>query len=87
MPVSWIRGIAVVSLIGLAACSPQHNAQSQATTQRLGMANPASEHCVKKGGKLEIRKNAEGGEYGVCHLPDGTEVEEWELFRRDGRAG
>ncbi|WP_293712509.1 DUF333 domain-containing protein [Stenotrophomonas sp. UBA7606] len=51
------------------------------------MANPASEHCVKKGGKLEIRKNAEGAEYGVCHLPDGSQVDEWELFRRDGPAG
>lgn len=46
------------------------------------MANPASEYCVKKGGKLEIVKDA-SGEKGMCHLPNGTVVDEWELFRRD----
>ena len=51
------------------------------------MANPASEYCVKKGGKVEIKKNSEGGEYGICHLADGTQIEEWELFRRDNAAG
>ena len=50
------------------------------------IANPASEYCVKKGGKLEIRKNSEGGEYGICHLADGTQIDEWELFRRDNPA-
>ena len=34
------------------------------------------------GGKLEIVKD-ESGEKGMCHLPDGTLIEEWELFRRD----
>ncbi len=48
----------------------------------VAIANPASEHCVKKGGKLVIIKDA-AGEKGMCHLPDGTVVEEWELFRRD----
>jgi len=50
------------------------------------MANPASEHCVKKGGKLEIVKD-ESGEKGLCHLPDGTVVEEWEFFRNDNPQG
>lgn len=59
----------------LGCSSPEPN-------QDVAMANPASEHCVKKGGKLEIIKEA-AGEKGMCHLPDGTLVEEWELFRRD----
>ncbi len=46
------------------------------------IANLASEYCVKKGGKLEIVKDA-AGEKGICHLPDGTVVGEWALFRRD----
>ena len=33
-----------------------------------------------------IRRDKDGGQYGVCILPDGTEVEEWELFRRDHAA-
>lgn len=52
----------------------------------VGMANPASTHCVSKGGKLVIRKDKDGNETGICHLPDGTQVEEWELFRRDNPA-
>lgn len=46
------------------------------------IANPASEYCVKKGGRVEIIKD-DSGEKGMCHLPDGTVVEEWELFRRE----
>ncbi len=52
-------------------------------TKSIGMANPASQYCVKLGGKLEIVKQADGGEIGMCHLPDGTTIEEWQLFRRD----
>lgn len=47
-----------------------------------GLANPASVNCVQKeGGTFEIRKDPEGNEYGICHLPDGKECEEWALFR------
>ena len=45
------------------------------------LANPASEFCIKKGGKIEIRTNNSGGQFGICHLPDGTECEEWALFK------
>ncbi len=38
----------------------------------VGVANPASEFCIKQGGKSEIKKDKDGGEYGVCHLSDGT---------------
>lgn len=55
---------------------------SNAPSLNVLLPNPASEHCVRKGGKLEIVKG-ESGEGGMCHLPDGTVVEEWELFRRD----
>ena len=66
----------VFALAFLGGCNTE--APSSTTT----IANPASEHCVKKGGKLEIVKEA-AGENGMCHLPDGSVVEEWELFRRD----
>ena len=49
----------------------------------VGMANPASVHCGRQGGRTEIRRG-EAGEYGVCVLPDGRQCEEWALFR-DGR--
>lgn len=66
----------VFAFLLLGGCSSREPGQTAA------IANPASEHCVKKGGKLEIVKE-ESGEKGMCHLPDGTVVEEWELFRRD----
>ena len=50
---------------------------------RIGMANPASTHCIQKGGKLSIQQDASGNQSGLCALPDGTVIEEWALFRRD----
>jgi hypothetical protein len=50
------------------------------TTPQAGIANPASVNCVNLGGTLEIRKDKDGGEYGVCIL-NGSECEEWALFR------
>lgn len=52
------------------------------TGAAVAVADPASGHCVKKGGRLEIVKDG-SGEKGMCHLPDGTVIEEWELFRDD----
>ena len=51
-----------------------------ATEPTVGMANPASVHCVKAGGRVEIRKET-AGEVGYCHLPDGRVIEEWKFFR------
>lgn len=53
---------------------------------RVSIANPASEFCVKSGGKSEIRKNQDGSEYGVCILPNGQIVEEWDYFRKNSKA-
>lgn len=44
------------------------------------IANPASENCLKNGGRLEIRKNKKG-EYGVCLFDDNRQCEEWALLR------
>jgi len=48
----------------------------------IGMANPASAYCVQLGGKLTI-EDRPGGQVGICTLPDGTRIDEWELYRRD----
>ncbi len=50
--------------------------------QPIGMANPASVYCESLGGTLTI-KTTSSGQIGICHLPDGTDIEEWTLFRRD----
>lgn len=62
----------------LSGCSPKEPESS------VKIANPAAEYCVKKGGKLEIVKD-NSDEKSMCHLPDGTVVDAWELFRRDNQ--
>lgn len=48
----------------------------------VGMPNPASAYCVERGGTVTI-VNRPKGQVGFCTLPDGTQIEEWELYRRD----
>ena len=54
------------------------------TQVAVGLANPASVNCGKLGGKTEIKKDAEGNEYGMCTFTDGTSCDEWALFRNEG---
>ena len=42
------------------------------------LANPASVFCVDQGGESII----DGGA-GICKLPDGTEIDEWEYYREN----
>jgi putative hemolysin len=53
---------------------------SSSITSSAGIANPASEYCVEQGGTLQIREDVNGGQYGVCILPSGTECEEWAFY-------
>ncbi|MCQ9156572.1 DUF333 domain-containing protein [Acidomonas methanolica] len=62
--------------------SPLAGCATAPAPRPVGMPNPASVHCVQRGGTLEIR-NGPGGQTGYCHLPDGRVVEEWALFRQD----
>lgn len=75
--------LATALLIPLAGCAGQHSDgtdQGQAPLGRDG-GNPASNYCVGQGGRLEIRQHQDG-QVGYCHLPDGTVIEEWKLFRQ-----
>ena len=51
------------------------------------LANPASQNCAKKGGRLTIEKNPKGGEYGVCVFADKLQCEEWAMLRGQCRTG
>ncbi len=71
-------GLGILSAaVGLSACVNQASPDKET----VSIANPASEFCIKQGGESEIRKNQDGSEYGVCRLPNGQVVEEWEYFR------
>lgn len=51
-----------------------------------GLANPASEYCAENGGTEENR-SGEGGEYGVCVFPDGSECESFAYMRGECAPG
>lgn len=59
----------------LTACATTHP-----QNEMVGVANPASEFCLKQGGKLEPKKDKDGNEYTLCHLPNGQVVEEWDYL-------
>jgi putative hemolysin len=66
----WLAILAAVALAGgpLVGCG-NDDADTDA-----GLANPASEYCESVGGEVLLDE-------GLCRLPDGTEVDEWELYR------
>ena len=70
--------LAALTVIFAGACAPQGKDQGVAP---VGLANPASVHCGKAGGRSEIRTQADGGQYGVCVFDDGRQCEEWALLR------
>ncbi|NBJ35850.1 putative hemolysin [Serratia fonticola] len=70
------------SVVLLQGCTAKTNDDAPAPPKVIGMANPADVYCGQIGGKLNPKQNAQG-QYSTCTLPDGQEIESWELFRRD----
>ncbi|HGJ5897510.1 DUF333 domain-containing protein [Arsenophonus apicola] len=56
--------------------------ESSSPTKAIGVANPASVYCIKKGGKINIVKTAKG-EVGYCRLANGVSIEEWTLYHQN----
>lgn len=76
-----MRSGGVIASVALAA----RLLQAQPLPVDRTIANPASVYCVEQGGRVEI-VTADKGQIGICVLPDGRRIEEWEFFRA-GRAG
>ncbi len=72
--------VVLLAAYGYVTFNKYQTAGAQPSAQQVGIANPASEHCVGLGGTLEIQESAEG-QVGFCHIPDGRVCEEWALFR------
>ena len=81
-----MKKIVAIGLMGVMLFSGNF-VQHAVSSEEVKMANPASVYCVQSGYTLEIRANADGGEYGVCIFPDGSECEEWAFFRNECGAG
>lgn len=90
---SHLAVIAVAALMLLAAgCDavprPEPTAApAPAATAAPGMPNPASVYCGQNGGRLEIRRDPQGNETGICIFADGSECEEWAFFRGECQPG
>ena len=79
--VRW-RGMLTAGAIGLLiGCTARPAMTEAALPKAVGLPNPASVHCLEVGGKLHMERSENGGEFGVCDLPDGQRCEEWALFR------
>jgi putative hemolysin len=70
-----LMGLGTILL--LAACQQSRPAQ---VINQPGLANPASMYCNAAGYEEETRTDSNGGQYGVCIFPDGTECDSWEFF-------
>lgn len=77
------------SMLGLAVVTGSLGACAQVTTPstaaaapiQLAQANPATVHCISIGGESIMHRSSRG-EYATCRLRDGSEMEEWRLYRQ-----
>ena len=73
----------IAGLVGVGGCGDVVvNRKGLVCDNGVGCANPASVYCVEQGGNLRAEEN-EAGQYAICELPDGREVEEWRFFYED----
>jgi putative hemolysin len=70
-------------------CQPgqMERAPEPTGSEGAGLPNPAAVNCEEKGGKVDIRTDANGGQYGVCMFQDGSECDEWAFFRGECQPG
>jgi putative hemolysin len=66
---------------------PAQSPAQAAPAASVAIPNPASENCIKQGGRRSIEKTPHGGEYSVCAFEDNHQCEEWALLRAECRAG
>ncbi len=67
--------LSLTALVMVTGCSEEEKKNN------MTLANPASKNCIEKGGKLQIAKRGDGGEYGICYFEDNKQCEEWALMR------
>ncbi|MDO4694792.1 MAG: DUF333 domain-containing protein [Eikenella sp.] len=70
-----MKYLSLCAIFALAACAAQQ------PVPPLAAVNPAGAYCTRQGGQSEVRQDEYGNEYGVCRLPDGQTLDEWEYYR------
>jgi putative hemolysin len=82
--VPFTQMLLLSSLLILSACIPV------AVTEEApiaNMPNPAAVYCAEQGGVNVNRTDEQGGQYGVCVFPDGSECDQWAYFRGECQPG
>lgn len=95
-PLANWGAVLIILMLLLAACTPTETIDETAavepvpptaqSSESAGLPNPASVYCEEQGYRLEMREG-EGGVYGVCIFPDGSECDEWAFFRGECQPG
>jgi len=70
-----IRIATCAAAVLIAGCAPQ-------PPRPAGLVNPATSYCHAQGGRTLLGYTAEGRE-GLCFLPDGSLVDEQQLYQRE----
>lgn len=70
-------------VVSTATITPPTTNEVEPIEENVGIANPASQHCVDVGGSLQIKTAGDGGQFGLCYFEDNRACEEWALYRGD----
>lgn len=69
----------LLAVFGLTGCI---SVNMDLESMKIGKSNPASEFCLQQKGFLDYQKDANGNTVGMCHLPNGKIIEEWQYYRQ-----
>lgn len=80
--------VVLAAALLLGGCGDDDDGPDETTTvvtddTGAGLANPASVFCEEQGGTIEIETGEDGGQRGICVLPDGTRVDEWDYYHEN----
>jgi putative hemolysin len=70
-----------IALISAGCVQSGRGSASSVTTPTPDMPDPAGAFCLNMNNRLDMRKNPDGSEYGLCILPDSTECDAWDYYR------
>ena len=76
LPIVSAAAAVILTACGGGGGGTPSQSSSQAPSGAATMGNPAAAYCAEKGGTVDLAS-------GVCTLPDGTKIDEWELYDRD----
>lgn len=82
-PILLIIIIAIILIFGAILLDKMRGTapQTQNPNSSVGLANPASVYCTKKGGTNVIITLGNGAQDGLCQFEDNMACEEWAMYR------